>query len=99
LLATVATRNEGVEPLADALTAHAEHLRASGGFALRRGERGHRVFVVELAQACAQRLLAAEQLEPVIHSVVEDVRLGRLDPYTAVATLMNKLAWPGSDTR
>jgi LAO/AO transport system kinase len=97
LLATVATRNEGLEPLADALAAHAEHLRATGGFALHRGERSHRVFVAELAQACALRLLAAEQVEPAIADVIEDVRLGRLDPYTAVATLMAKLAWPGSD--
>ena len=97
LLATVATRNEGFEPLADALAAHAHHLRANGDFAQRRGERSHRVFVAELAQACAQRLLAAEQVEPRIANVIEDVRLGRLDPYTAVATLMTRLAWPGSD--
>jgi len=93
LLATVATRGEGLEAVADALNAHAAHLRTTGQFTQRLGERSHRVFVAQFAQACAQRLLEPARLDPALASVVDDVRLGRVDPYSAVEVLLGQLAW------
>jgi LAO/AO transport system kinase len=93
LLATVATRGEGLEAVADALNAHAAHLRTTGQFTQRLGERSHRVFVAQFAQACAQRLLEPARLDPALASVVDDVRLGRVDPYSAVEVLLGQLTW------
>jgi LAO/AO transport system kinase len=93
LLATVATRSEGLEPLADALNAHAAHLRTTGQFTQRLGAGGHRVFVAEFAKACGQRLLEPARLDPALANVVDDVRLGRVDPYSAVEVLLDRLAW------
>ena len=94
LLATVATRSEGLEPLADALNAHAAHLRTTGQFTQRLGARSHRVFVAEFAKACGQRLLEPARLDPALANVVDNVRLGR-----SIRIRPSRCCWIGSPWR
>jgi LAO/AO transport system kinase len=100
LLATVATRSVGLEAVADALNAHAAHLRTTGQFTQRLGDRSHRVFVAEFALACARRLLEPECIDPALATVIEGVQSGRLDPYSAVESLLGQLEWrPSGEPR
>jgi len=87
LLATVASRGEGVATLLDAVLAHAAHLKSVGRHAQRLGERSRRVLLAEFGAASAARLLEAGRSEPAIAAILDAVSAGHLDPYTAVAAL------------
>jgi len=87
LLATVATRGEGVAPLLDAVLAHAAHLRSVGGHAQRLGERSRRVLLAEFGTMSAARLIEAGRSEPAVAAILDAVSAGQLDPYSALTAL------------
>jgi LAO/AO transport system kinase len=88
ILKTIATDEEGVAPLADAIDRHADYLRQSGQFAAREREQ----ISDEL-----RRLVAGELLEQHLRQVgdgefartVEDIAQRRLDPHSAAHRLTN----------
>ncbi|MFB6137319.1 MAG: methylmalonyl Co-A mutase-associated GTPase MeaB [Halobacteriaceae archaeon] len=91
VLETVATADEGVTALRDAVEAHLAHLEASGARARRRRDR-HAATVRDLLRADAGRrieesLLGADGVE----TVAERVAAGEMDPYAAVDALLAPL--------
>jgi LAO/AO transport system kinase len=90
VLATTAVSGEGVAALVDALLAHKVHLEQSGEWTRREKRRSRR----ELEQLLTHRLLArleqaipAAEREQVLAAVVER----KMDPYTAVETLLTRM--------
>jgi LAO/AO transport system kinase len=88
LLRTVAARSEGTAAVADALAAHAAHLRASGQYARQAGLRSYHQFTQTLREAATQRLLETALRHSATAAIVADVRDLKLDPYSAADALL-----------
>jgi len=82
LLRTVASRDEGIVPLLDALEAHRAHLERSGRLAEIEGRRARRPFFDHLRECLRARVL--EGIDgPDALRLLEEVERRSLDPYTA----------------
>jgi LAO/AO transport system kinase len=82
LLRTVASRDEGVAELVDALVAHRAHLDRSGGIAELERRRARRPFIERVRERLLAR--AMDGLEgPEALRLLEEVERRTLDPYTA----------------
>jgi LAO/AO transport system kinase len=88
LLATVASRDEGVPALAESIARHREHLEAGGGFARQLAERSEQIMLGELRSAVTARIIARALDDPQAAAIIEKVRERRIDPYTAVDALL-----------
>lgn len=91
VLQTVATTGEGIDALADALLAHKDFLKTSGGWLEREKERSRR----EMEQLLQQRLLS--RLQSVIprdnhERLIAAVAAREIDPYTAVSELFQRMS-------
>ncbi len=85
VLATVASRAEGVEALADATEAHRAYLESSGLLEKRSRDRARSQLVSALRQALEERALA--RLGPRIDAAVEQIASRATDPRSAAAAL------------
>jgi LAO/AO transport system kinase len=83
LLSAVAVRAEGGAAIVDALDAHRAHLQASGDFARQSGRRSEQQFLNLAREAVLNEVLAQASAQ-----LREQVRLRRLDPYTAAEQLL-----------
>jgi LAO/AO transport system kinase len=88
LLSTVATRGEGVSALLDAVFEHGRYLTAANRFAPRLGARSERVLLAEFGAGCVRRLLDTSRSDAALAELLDAVRGGRIDPYSAVARLL-----------
>jgi hypothetical protein len=95
LLATVATRSEGLEPLADALNAHAAHSAHDRAVhATARCTQAIGSSSLNLRKPAGSACSKPARLDPALANVVDDVRARwRVDPYSAVEMLLDRLAW------
>lgn len=88
VITTIATINEGIDKLYQAITDHRDYLHNSGLFNQRRGERtiDHTMELVQelLKKEVNQRL--ENQVE--LSRVVQNVETGALDPYTAAQRIV-----------
>jgi GTPase len=91
VLETVAVRGEGVPELLDAIEEHARHLRDTGAFARRAGERARAALLARLHEQIEARIFAAADRDAALRGALEAVEQGRLDPYTAAERLLARL--------
>jgi LAO/AO transport system kinase len=90
ILKTEASRGEGVAELVESLQAHAEHIRAAGQLAERRG-RNLRNEVLAIATARMRRRLEEELSEdPEFQRLLDEVVERRLDPASAATALLER---------
>jgi LAO/AO transport system kinase len=96
VLTTVAATGTGVEALLLEIVRHRGHLEASGALTERRQARRARelreLVLAELTREVERALADGGALAP----VVEEVEAGRLDPYTAIARIRDRLRGAGS---
>ena len=91
VLETVATSGEGVENVVDAILEHRNHLRESGEWEERERDRS-RQEVEHLLQAHLMDRLHAAVPAQERERVIAAVAARRLDPYTAVSRLFDRMA-------
>ena len=88
ILKTVASDEEGIAPLADALARHASYLKASGQFAAREreqiGEELRRLLARALLEQHLRRVGDAE-----LARTIEEIAQRKLDPHAAAQRLMH----------
>jgi LAO/AO transport system kinase len=90
IIKTEASRGEGIEELVSSLQEHAEHIRAAGQLAERRG-RNLRNEVLAIATARMRRRLEDELSEdPEFQRLLEEVVGRRLDPASAATALLER---------
>ena len=88
IIKTVATKNEGIGALADAIDVHQRYLRDSGHLEQRNAER-LRFHVMALAQhRLVEQLLKANQETGLLEQLVAAVHRTELDPHTAAERLV-----------
>ncbi len=90
ILKTVATTGAGVPDLADALSRHLDHLRATGQLR-ERGERQARSEILALLYQSLLARLDASIGHDRLEEIVAAVASRRADPYSAAATLAHEL--------
>ena len=86
IVKTEAERAKGIAELVDTIERHRDHLEASDGLARKAGRRNERVFHDLLRERAAARVLAEHQDGG--SEILEGLRQGRLDPYSAVDALL-----------
>jgi LAO/AO transport system kinase len=92
IVETVATEGEGVATLIDALDAHADHLRASGGLE-RKARSRYAEEIRQLVRADAAALLAEElDRHGGLDALAEAVCERETDPYTVADRVIDPLA-------
>ena len=87
LLMASALKEDGGDAIVDALDRHAAHLRDNGQFERRTGVRNQHIFIAEVREQVARRLLATTSGGP----LMEAVTAGSLDPYSAARTLLDRV--------
>jgi LAO/AO transport system kinase len=85
IVLTVATKGEGTAEVADAISAHGDHLRSSGELTHRRVARARRE-IEALALASVQRRLG--EFGVGAHELAEQVEAGSIDPFSAASQLL-----------
>jgi LAO/AO transport system kinase len=91
LLSTVATREEGVAALAEALDEHREQLESSGDFGRQAALRSYHQFVSLLREGAAAKLLAQAMENPECAALIGGVQARRIDPYSAAEALLARI--------
>jgi LAO/AO transport system kinase len=89
VLRTVAAQGEGVAALLEAIRAHGAWLRAHGGLARKARERARLRFESLLAEETLRRAKARAGAGRITASV-EAIAEGRMDPYAAVAAILDE---------
>jgi LAO/AO transport system kinase len=84
---TVAERGDGIEKLVEAITAHRDHLAASGELDRRRRRRAARE-VEEIALADLRAELGELGRGEALDTLAEQVAAGKLGPYSAADQLL-----------
>ncbi|MEH3033414.1 MAG: methylmalonyl Co-A mutase-associated GTPase MeaB [Aeromicrobium erythreum] len=90
IVLTVATREEGVDEVVEAIDRHREHLDASGELTARRLARTRRE-VEAVALARVQDRFAHLRGDPRLEQLAQDLLAGRTDPFTAAETLLDQV--------
>jgi len=90
---TIALHGEGVEAVAEAIEEHRAYLRESGEFQRRERERIEAELREMISQEMARRFFQRMD-EGVLEDLVDRIARRELDPYSAVAMLLTKMA-PG----
>jgi putative protein kinase ArgK-like GTPase of G3E family len=85
---TVAVSGEGVAGLAAGIEAHGAWLREGGGLSRKAGDRARLRFHQLLAEEASRRARAAAG-EPAVEALIQAIAEHRLDPYAAVASLLD----------
>jgi len=89
ILATEASRAEGIDELASAIEDHRAHIKAEGTLEERR-RRNLRNEVLELATVRLRRKLHDELDDPAVEKLLDEVVKRRLDPASAAAKLLER---------
>lgn len=89
VVATSATKEEGIDAMWDAIQAHHLHLEEGGRLQLKRGARLLREVEEMVSQSLKGR---AAQLLEATPGLVEDLHERRTDPYAAVAAIVARVA-------
>ncbi len=89
LVRAVAEKGEGVEELVDACFAHREHLKTSREDALVAERRAEHFFAAILRDMASERLLTFAAEDPDGARLLEEVRAGKRDPYSAAKVLLD----------
>ena len=91
MLATVASKGDGIDVLAAALDRHYVHLERSGRLAVQRRERlAHRTRAV-LERGVRHWLVQATQAEQLLERRLDDVVEGRRSPYDVAAEILDQM--------
>jgi LAO/AO transport system kinase len=85
---TVAVSGEGIAGLAAGIEAHGAWLREGGGLSRKAGDRARLRFHQLLAEEASRRARAAAG-EPAVEALIQAIAEHRLDPYAAVASLLD----------
>ena len=93
LLGAVANRNEGAVEIVDALDAHLTHLRATGGFERRTGQREREQMLALLRDRVAFEILGMAS-----ETLLADVEMRRVDPYSAAEVMLAEWTRKGVTT-
>ena len=91
LLRTVAHRAEGLAEVMAACEAHAEVLIQDGHWSKRGAERNEKFFRELVRDRAAKKLMSTEDGNPFFSSLLDQVRMGKIDPYTASDLLVSGL--------
>ncbi len=91
VLATVATKGEGIETLVTALDRHHLYLQTSGKLAVRRRERLAERTRAVLERAVRHWIAEATRAEALLVSRLDDVVAGRRSPYDVVAEILDQV--------
>ena len=91
MLATVASRGEGIAELAAALDGHYAYLEASGRLAERRRQRLAARTRAVLERAVQRWLVEATRAEELLAQRLDDVVAGRRSPYDVAAEILDQV--------
>jgi LAO/AO transport system kinase len=91
VLRTVATKNEGIDALIDAILDHRTALSELGKRAPKLRDRDFHFFLELLRTGASQKILAAADTNPSYRAVIQDLKARRIDPYSAAEALIEKL--------
>src|SRR6266545_1693854 len=91
VIATVASRGEGVAELADALDRHHVYLQQSGQFAARRRERLAQRTRAVLERAVRQWIAESTQAEALLARSLDEIAAGRRSPYDVAAEMLDQV--------
>ena len=91
VLRTVATKDEGIADLADAIEAHRRFAEAGDGRARKARERAEHVFTELLRDRLARRALERAGGNGSLDRLLDQVTRRETDPYTAVERVLGKL--------
>jgi len=91
VLATVASRSEGIAELAAALDGHYAYLEASGRLAERRRQRLAARTRAVLERAVQRWLVEATRAEELLAQRLDDVVAGRRSPYDVAAEILDQV--------
>jgi len=91
VLATIASRGEGVAELTHALDRHHRHLEASGRLAARRRERLVQRTRAALERGMRQWIAATAQAEELLARRLDDLVDGRRSPYDVAAEILDQM--------
>jgi LAO/AO transport system kinase len=93
VLETVAVRGEGVAQLVDAFLTHRSSLLESGELTRRVARRELHFFEELLKQVVSEKILAGAAARPDYQALLEDLKMRRVDPYTAAEKLVESLRY------
>jgi LAO/AO transport system kinase len=88
---TVATKNEGIEALIDAILDHRRALSELGKRAPKLRDRDFHFFLELLRNGASEKILTAADTSPSYRAVIQDLKARRIDPYSAAEALIEKL--------
>src|SRR2546426_622774 len=91
VIATIASRGEGVAELTHALDRHHRHLEASGRLAARRRERLVQRTRAALERGMRQWIAATAQAEELLARRLDDLVDGRRSPYDVAAEILDQM--------
>jgi LAO/AO transport system kinase len=91
VLRTVATKNEGIEGLIDAILDHGRALSESGTWTSKLRDRDFHFFVELLRKGASEKILSAADTSSSYRAVIQDLKARRIDPYSAAEALIEKL--------
>src|SRR6058998_213757 len=91
VIATIASRGEGVAELTHALDRHHRHLEASGRLAARRRERLVQRTRAALERGMRQWIAATAQAEELLARRPDDLVDGRRSPYDVAAEILDQM--------
>jgi LAO/AO transport system kinase len=91
VLRTVATRDEGIEALIDAVLEHGRALSESGGLAPKLRDRDVHFFLELLRKGASEKALAAASASPSYRAAIRELEARRIDPYSAAEALIERL--------
>lgn len=90
ILATVATKNEGIAALADAITEHHRYLKTSGRLEANRRQHARRQVLALARTELLRRLLAQVEGNGRLEALIDAVARGVLDPHSAAEQLIQE---------
>jgi len=91
VLRTVATKNEGIDALIDAILDHRTALSELGKRAPKLRDRDFHFFLELLRKGASEKILATADTNPAYRAVIQDLKARRIDPYSAAEALIEKL--------
>ena len=86
---TQAHKNQGIGELFELVTDHRDHLETSSGLERKRRERRGEEFLGTIEEELSRRLKHRITVDPAFSGVLEDVRDGAMEPYSAALRLLD----------
>ncbi len=89
VLTTQAQKNEGVEELYGEVLRHRDHLERTSGLERRRQDRRGEEFLGAIEEELGRRLKVLISRDVTLSALLEDVRGGRMEPYSAALEILD----------